>query len=157
MNSPIMLTDKDEIIKRLDFKPYRSIVERQVERFSPAPNEPQNIEITTPWGESLTANAGDYIVSELDTPPADRWPVEANIFEKTYMFTRPGFCTKRALTYLVPLVDVTEGDSEQRVAVHTLEGVVTVKAGDFYLALGVTGEIWPYPKDKVENVMTPAT
>ena len=155
MSNPVVLTDKDELIKRLNFKPYRSIVERHVERFMPAPDEPQNIEIMTPWGESLTANAGDYIVSEMDAPPEDRWPVEADIFEKTYMITRPGFCAKNALTYLVPLVDVTEGDPEQKVAVHTLEGVVTVKAGDFYLALGIKGEIWPYPKDKVENVMIP--
>jgi hypothetical protein len=42
------------------------------------------------------------------------------------------------------------------VTIETLEGPVTVRAGDFYLAKGVKGEVWPYPKDKVHDVMTPA-
>ncbi len=153
MSKPILLKSDDPIIKTLDFKPYRSIVERRVERFSPPPNMPQDIEIATPWGESLTANAGDYLVSELDSPPEDRWPVKASIFEETYIETRPGFCVKSALTMLVPLVDAVGGDAEQEVVVETLEGKVSVRAGDFYLALGVQGEIWPYPKDKVSSVM----
>ncbi len=153
MDDTVLITSQDPIIKTLDFKPYRSIVERRVKRFMPAPAAPQDIEIATPWGESLTANAGDYLVSEIDTPPNDRWPVESSIFEKTYMFTRPGFCVKQALTYLVPLADAIGGDVDQEVVVETLEGMVSVRAGDFYLALGVEGEIWPYPKDKVEKVM----
>ncbi len=153
MSKNILLTSDDPILKTLDFKPYRSTVERRVERFLPPPGNPQDIEIKTPWGEYLTANAGDYLVSELDTPPEDRWPVEANIFEETYIETRPGHCTKRALTMLVPLVDVTDGDPNAKVTVKTLEGLVSVRAGDFYLALGVQGEIWPYPKGKIGKVM----
>ncbi len=153
MSNPILITSQDPIIKTLDFKAYRSTVERRVERFMPAPDAPQDIEIATPWGEFLTANAGDYLVSELDTPPEDRWPVESGIFEKTYMLTRPGYCVKQALTYLVPLVDAVGGDANQEVSVQTLEGLVSVRAGDFYLALGVEGEIWPYPKDKIGTVM----
>lgn len=153
MSDSILLKSDDPIIKTLDFKPYRSIVERRVERFSPPPNQPQAIEIATPWGESLTANAGDYLVSELDASPEDRWPVEAGIFEETYVETRPGYCVKRALTMLVPLVDATGGDPEQQVSIATLEGLVSVRSGNFYLALGVQGEIWPYPKDKVSRVM----
>jgi hypothetical protein len=42
------------------------------------------------------------------------------------------------------------------VTVETMEGPVTVRAGDFYLAKGVQGEIWPYPKEKVENALVPA-
>ena len=156
MKKTVLLTSEDAIIKILDFKPYRSIVERRVEHFLPAPDEPQDIEIATPWGEFLTANAGDYLVSELDTPPEDKWPVEAGIFEKTYMLTRLGYCVKRALTYLVPLIDAVEGNPNQEVNIETLEGIVSVRAGDFYLALGVEGEIWPYPKDKVSTVMAPA-
>ena len=152
MTNKIILKSEDEIIKELNFKSYRSIVERRVERFMPAPNEPQDIEIATPWGESLTANTGDYLISELDAPD-DQWPVEPDIFETTYMITRPGYCVKSALTHLVPLVDAVDGDPDQEVAVDTLEGQVSVRAGDFYLALGVQGEIWPYPKDKVEKVM----
>ena len=157
MSEPILIKSNDPIIKTLDFQPYRSIVERRVERFKPAPNEPQNIEVATPWGESLTANAGDYIVSELEGPPGDRWPVEASIFEATYLETRPGYCVKSALTMLVPLVDAVGGNPNQSVVIETLEGTVSVRAGDFYLALGVQGEIWPYPKDKVEHVMARVT
>ena len=155
MSETILLKSDDPIIKTLDFKAYRSIVERRVERFLPTPDEIQDIEILTPWGEYLTANAGDYLVSELDGPPGDRWPVEAGIFEKTYIETRPGYCIKRALTMLVPLVDAVGGDPNQEVIIETLEGLVSVRAGDFYLALGVQGEIWPYPQDKVDKVMTP--
>lgn len=154
MSAPILITPKDPIIKTLGFKAYRSIVERRVERFMPATNEPQDIEIETPWGESLTANAGDYLISELDAPAQDRWPVEPGIFEATYMITRPGFCVKNALTHLVPLVDAVGGNPDQEVHVETLEGKVSVRAGDFYLAIGVQGEIWPYPKEKVSSVMT---
>ncbi|MBT7072098.1 MAG: hypothetical protein HN560_00335 [Anaerolineae bacterium] len=156
MSDPILLKSNDPIIKTVGFKAYRSIVERRVERFTPAPDEPQDIEISTPWGEFLTANAGDYLVSEMDAPIEDRWPVEASIFEATYIITRPGFCVKNALTHLAPLVDVIGGDADQEVIVETLEGMVSVRAGDFYLALGIQGEIWPYPEDKVSTIMTPA-
>ena len=154
MSDTILIKSDDPIIKNLNFKPYRSIVERRVERFMPAPDEPQSIEIATPWGEFLTAHTGDYSVSEINSLPGDRWPVEASIFEATYFITRPGFCVKKALTHLVPLVDVVDGNPDQEVVVDTLEGLVSVRAGDFYLALGVQGEIWPYPKDKVGRVMT---
>ena len=153
MTDIILITSQDPIIKTLNFKPYRSTVERRVERFIPAPGTPQDIEIATPWGEFLTANAGDYLVSELDTPPEDRWPVESSIFEKTYVLTTPGHCVKKALTYLVPLEDVIGGNVDQEVVVETLEGRVSVRAGDFYLARGVEGEIWPYPEGKVGAVM----
>jgi hypothetical protein len=61
-----------------------------------------------------------------------------------------------ALTELVPLVDVTGGDENEMVTVYTLEGPETVRAGDFYLARGIYGEIWTYPKEKVQSVMKPA-
>jgi hypothetical protein len=41
--------------------------------------------------------------------------------------------------------------------VHTFEGAVTVRAGDFFLAKGVKGEIWPFPKEKVAEMMKPAS
>ena len=152
MADTILLKSKDEIIKNLAFKAYRSTVERYVVRFLPSPKEKQKIEIKTPWGEMLTVSAGDYIVNELDSP-SDRWPVEKNIFEKTYLISRPHYCIKKALTHLVPLVDVVDGNPDQEVRVETLEGIVSVRAGDFYLARGIECEIWPYPKDKVDNVM----
>ena len=155
MTKPVELTALDPIIERLNFKSYKSTVERRFERFSPGPGEPDRKEIPTPWGESLTATAGDYLVSEMDSPD-DRWPVEAEIFEKSYEIVRPGVCVKTAVTKLVPLVDVTDGDANRMVTVYTLEGPETVRAGDFYLARGIHDEIWTYPKDKVQNVMKPA-
>ncbi len=44
---------------------------------------------------------------------------------------------------------------DQKVIVHTLEGDLTVRSGDFYLARGVNGEIWPFPQEKVEQIMVP--
>jgi hypothetical protein len=82
--------------------------------------------------------------------------VAPDIFDQSYVIVRPGFCVKRAITRLVPLSDVTHGDEDLRVTVETLEGPETVRAGDFYLAMGVKGEIWPYPKEKVNEVMEPA-
>ena len=155
MSKPIELTALDPIIDKLNFKSYKSTVERRFERFLPEPGERDSKEIPTPWGESLTATAGDYLVSEMDSPD-DCWPVEAEIFENSYEIIRPGVCVKKAVTRLVPLVDVTGGDADRLVTVYTLEGPETVRAGDFYLARGIHDEIWTYPKDKVQNVMEPA-
>jgi hypothetical protein len=37
-----------------------------------------------------------------------------------------------------------------------MEGAETVWAGNFYLARGVRGEIWPYPQEKIKEVFVPA-
>ena len=155
MNKTVRITPEDAILKQLEFKPYRSTVERRCERFLPGPGEPERIEIATPWGESLTAKPGDYLVSELDKPD-DTWPVDGEVFEKTYLIARPGICIKKAITELVPLVDATGGDPDQRVTIQTMEGEETVRAGDFYLARGVKGEIWAYPREKIGTIMIPA-
>lgn len=55
----------------------------------------------------------------------------------------------------MPLTDITGGDEEQQVTIETMEGPETVRAGDFYLAKGVKGELWPYPKEKINDVMVP--
>jgi len=154
MSKPIEITALDPIIDKLEFKSYKSTVQRRFERFLPGPNEPQQRDIPTPWGEALTATRGDYLVSEMDNPD-DRWPVEAEIFENSYEIVGPGVCVKKAVTNLAPLVDLTDGDADQMVTVYTLEGPETVRAGDFYLARGIHDEIWTYPKDKVINVMKP--
>lgn len=155
MTDPVKITALDPVIDKLNFKAYKSTVERCFERFLPGPGEPETQEIPTPWGESLTAKSGDYLVSEMDSQN-DRWPVDAEIFENSYEIVRPGVCVKTALTNLVPLVDVTDGDPDQMVTVYTLEGPETVRAGDFYLARGIHDEIWTYPEDKVKNVLKPA-
>ena len=155
MNEPIVITSTDSILQTLPFKAYRSKVERRVIPFMPAPNEAQSMEIKTPWGTVLTARSGDFLVSEVDTPN-DFWPIDPQIFEESYVLLRPGYCVKKAVTLLTPLTDITDGDPDAQVSIVTLEGTETVRAGDFYLAMGVTGEVWPYPKEKIEQVMIPA-
>jgi hypothetical protein len=151
---PLTITSSDSTLAKLNFKPYRSKVERRVVPFFPAPNEPQSMEIVTPWGTELTARKGDFLISEVDTPD-DYWPVNPVIFEESYVIIRPGYCVKKAITLLVPLTEITH-DPEREVTVVSLEGPETVRAGDFYLAKGIKGEIWPYPKEKINDVMMPA-
>lgn len=153
MTQPLVITSDHPILESLNFKPYRSTVERRVLPFLPAPEQAQTMEIKTPWGAVLTANRGDFLVSEVETPD-DYWPVDPAIFEESYVIIRPGYCVKKAVTLLAPLTDAT-GDPGQQVTVVTLEGEVTVKAGDFYLARGVKGEVWPYPREKVGDMMMP--
>ena len=154
MNDPLNITSTDPILSKLNFKPFRSKVERRVVPFLPAPNEPQTLEINTPWGTQLTARKGDFLVSEVATPN-DYWPIDAVIFEESYVIVRPGYCVKKAITWLTPLTDITH-DPDKKVTVVTLEGPETVRAGDFYLAKGIRGEIWPYPIEKIDDVMVPA-
>jgi len=154
MSESIIITSQDPVIATLNFKPYRNVVERRVVPFLPELNEAQTAEINTPWGMQLTVKRGDFLISEMDAPD-DFWPIDAQIFDESYEIIRPGVCVKRALTLLVPLTDVTGGDESQQVTVVTLEGLETVPAGDFYLAKGVMGEIWPYPKEKANTVMMP--
>lgn len=154
MSNPLIITSSDSILSTLNFKPYRNKVERRVVPFLPTPDEPQSMEIHTPWGAQLTARKGDFLISEVATPN-DYWPIDPVIFDESYVITRPGFCAKNAITLLVPLTDVT-GDPDEQVTVVSLEGAETVRAGDFYLAKGIKGEIWPYPKEKIKDVMVPA-
>jgi hypothetical protein len=153
MTNPLIITSSDPILSTLNFKPYRSKVERRVVPFLPGPDEPQSMEINTPWGGQLTARKGDFLVSEIATPN-DYWPIDPVIFEESYIITRPGFCAKKAITELVPLTEIT-GDPDRQVTVVSIEGAETVRAGDFYLARGVRGEIWSYPKGKINEVFMP--
>lgn len=155
MTEPLEIKSDDTLLEKLDFKPYRNTMIRRVVPFLPAPHEPQTMEVKTPWGSVLTVKSGDMLISELDAP-GDAWPIDARIFDETYMITGPGICIKRAITLIVPLVDVTGGDEDRMVTVHTLEGPETVRAGDFFLAKGVKGEIWPCTKEKVAKTMRPA-
>jgi len=154
MSDPDVIKSTDPILSKLNFKPYRSKVERRVVPFLPSPHEPQTMEINTPWGAQLTARKGDFLVSEVDKP-YDYWAVDPVIFEESYVITRPGFCAKKAITLLVPLTELA-ADPNKQLTIMTLEGPETVRVGDFYLAKGVKGEIWPYPKEKIHEVMMPA-
>jgi hypothetical protein len=153
MAEPLLITSKDPILDKLDFKPYRSKVERRVVPFFPAPHEPQTMDIDTPWGTRLTARKGDFLISEVDTPE-DYWAIDPVIFDESYEIIRPGYCVKKAVTLLAPLTDLT-GDPDRLVKVVTMEGDETVRAGDFYLAKGIKGEIWPYPREKIKDVLAP--
>lgn len=154
MREPLLITSTDPILETLHLKPYRSTVERRVVPFFPAPDEPQTMEINTPWGMQITARKGDFLVSEVETPE-DYWPIDPVIFEGSYEIVRPGYCIKKAITLLVPLTEIT-GDPDREVTIVTMEGAETVRAGDFYLARGIKGEIWPYPREKVGTIMMPA-
>src|SRR5574339_698492 len=115
MSKPLTITSRDAILEKVNFKPYRSKVERRVVPFFPAPSEPQTMEITTPWGGQLTAHKGDFLVSEIATPN-DFWSIDPVIFEESYVITRPGFCVKKAVTLLVPLTEIT-GNPDAQVTV----------------------------------------
>ncbi|MBL8062428.1 MAG: hypothetical protein JNK32_05375 [Anaerolineales bacterium] len=154
MTEPFVLTSDDPLINRLNFKSFRNSMIRRVVPFIPEPGQPQTMHVMTPWGSELTAKSGDMLISELDKPE-DFWPIDSVIFDETYIVVKPGLCIKRAVTLIVPLADVVGGDEDRMVTVHTLEGPETVRAGDFYLAKGVKGEIWPYPKEKVLKTMRP--
>ena len=154
MSEPIVITSDDSILRTLDFRPYRNKVERRVIPFLPGPGESQTLEVNTPWGAQLTAKYGDFLVSEVDQPN-DFWPIDPVIFEESYVIIRPGYCVKKAITLLAPLTDITN-DPDRQVTVVSLEGPETVRAGDFYLAKGIKGEVWPYPKEKINEVMLPA-
>ena len=151
---PLVITSGDSRLNTLNFKPFRSKVERRVVPYFPGPDDPQTMQINTPWGTQLTARKGDFLISEIETPD-DYWAIDPVIFEESYIIIRPGYCVKKAVTLLVPLTDLT-GDPDRLVTVVTLEGDETVRAGDFYLAKGVKGEIWPYPKEKIHTVLMPA-
>ena len=152
-SEPLVITSSDSVLKTLNFKPYRSKVERRVVPFFPGPRESQTMEINTPWGTQLTARKGDFLVSEIETPD-DYWSVDPVIFEESYDIVRPGYCVKKAVTLLVPLTEITH-DPDRLVTVVTLEGEETVRAADFFLAKGIKDEIWPYPKEKISTVLMP--
>lgn len=156
MKEPVVLMSGDSILNSLKFEPYRSMLTRRVRPFTPGDDEPQIMELLTPWGAKLTAKKGDLLISELDRPD-DIWPINADIFDDSYLILEPGLCIKRAVTLLVPLTDVTDGDEDEMVTIHTLEGIEVVRAGDFLLAKGIKGEIWPYPKAKAAEIMKPAS
>jgi hypothetical protein len=149
MGELLHVTSKSKFLKLLNFKPYRSRNSRKAVQFSPEPDEPQSLDIQTPWGETLTTKPGDYLVSEI-SDPEDTWPVQQSIFEQTYVETKPGLFVKRAEVMLVPLSDLTD-NPDTEVAVQTIEGELIVRAGDFYLARGIEGEIWPIPAEKVKT------
>ena len=80
--------------------------------------------------------------------------MQKDIFDTTYNRTRNNTYIKSASVLLVPLTQIT-GNPDEEVIIYTLEGPVTVRSGDFYLAQGIEKEIWPIPKDKVGTELIP--
>ena len=104
-------------------------------------------------GGVLTGKYGDFLASEWDDPD-EKWVVEKEIFKMSYQEVEEGIYRKKATVDLVPLTDVTR-DPDQFMIVHSLKGPLTVRAGEFYLARGVKGEIWPVSKEHIRNSMEP--
>jgi len=151
MIETINIKSDDSILKHIKFKVYSYKDERVAKQFMPDPDEPQTQELQTSWGDTLTMKKGDYIVSDT-TNPGDSWPVEKDIFEKSHEETVPGtgYFKKVSLVSLVPLTIFTDGNPDTLVTVHSLEGPETVPAGNYHLAKGIKGEIWPFPNNKIE-------
>ncbi|MFZ5855412.1 MAG: hypothetical protein ACOYZ6_01150 [Chloroflexota bacterium] len=154
MDEPLIVKSDDPILERLHFKAYRAARERRMVPFLPEEGQPQTLVIKTRGGRILTAKRGDILVSELDTPQYV-WPVDPVIFEASYEVVRTGVCIKRDITWLAPLTELTDGNPDREVTVVSLEGASTVRAGDYYLAKGVAGEIWAYDAKKVGKIMKP--
>jgi hypothetical protein len=155
MTKPLIVKSDDPILERLHFKAYRAAMERRMVPFLPEEGQPQTLVIKTLGGRILTAKRGDILVSEMDTPQYV-WPVDPLIFEASYEVIRPGVCIKRDITWLAPLTELTDGNPDREVTVVSLEGASTVRAGDYYLAKGVAGEIWAYDAKKIGKIMKPA-
>jgi len=137
----------------LDFKPYRYTTRRRAKQFLPGRGHPQTTEVKTPWGGTLTAKKGDYLVHEYGNPD-NQWVVAKDIFEVTYQELESGIYQKIAAVELAPLTQITH-DPDQEITIHSLEGPLIVKAGDYYLARGIEGEIWPIPNGDIMRDMEP--
>jgi len=151
MANPIEIRSSDALLQQLAFKKYRYTTKRRAEQFLPDTEQPQTMDVETRWGGILTGKYGDFLVSELDDQD-EQWVVEKEIFEISYQEVEVGIYTKKATVDLVPLTDVTR-DPDQLVTVYSLEGPLTVRAGGFYLARGVKGEIWLVSQEHNKNSM----
>ncbi len=152
MINPLVIRSDDKILSSVKYTIYGFRDKRVAKQFLPKPDEPQTQEVHTSWGDTLTAKRGDYFVSDAGNPE-DSWIVERKIFEQSYQEEEPGsgIFKKIAAVALVPLTELTGGDPDQLVTIHSLEGALTVRAGDFHLARGIKGEIWPFPSEKVDE------
>jgi hypothetical protein len=156
METPIEIKSDDPILENIEFKFFGYRDSRLAKQFLPDPDMPQTTSIQSPWGFSLTAKRGDYIVWDVANPD-DIWTVNQEIFEGSHSEETPGtgIFHKHAMVALVPLLAFTKGDPDKFVTIYTLEGPQTVPAGIFHLARGIKGEIWPFPSEKIEMSLYP--
>ena len=120
----------------------------------PKPNQPPvrarraeaDCTVSTSQGDMRARGGLDYIVTyDLD----DHSVVRAEIFERTYEPLGGGLYRKRSdikLRYFT---------LDRPVLVHTLEGDQKAAAGD-WIVQGVTGELWPVPREKALRKYDPA-
>jgi len=153
MAAQVEIRADDPVIQKVNFKTYRYTTRREADQFCPDPDESQTKVVKTPWDDELTAHSGDYLVHEQGQPE-DQWVVEKDIFEDTYENIEQGTYVKKSTVELAPLTALTQ-DPDQEVKIHSREGVLTVRAGDYFLAKGSQEEIWPISNDKVEQNMEP--
>ncbi len=143
MSKPLVITSSDLLLEHFAIETFISGAELgdgRIVPFFPRPGANLKPWISIlPGVTELTAQKGDFLISEVDAPN-DYWPIDPVIFEESYVIIRPGYCVKSAITLLVPLTDITNGAEDQMVTVISLEGPLTVRAGDFYLAKGIKGE-----------------
>lgn len=142
-NLPYYLSSDAPILRELPFRKVRYKQIRCASQFFPGPGEPQEMTLHTNWGGELTVKVGDFLVHPQDDPD-NVWPVARTIFEQTYEALGGGRFQKSVLTEIIPLEQITQ-DPNQFVIVKSLEGELRVRSGDFYLARGTQGEIWPIP------------
>lgn len=152
MDTSINIKSDDPILKNIQFEYYGYRDRRLAKQYLPEPDMPQTKSIQTPWGFTLTAKRGDYIVCDAANPD-DTWTVDREIFEQSHSEEEPGsgVFRKVVMVALVPLIAFTGGNPDQFVTVYSLEGPQTVRAGVFHLAQGIKGEIWPFPSEKIEK------
>lgn len=93
----------------------------------------EDSEWTSPGGEVLHADAGDWWVSDGG---ADRWSVASPIFSATYEHLAGDEYRKTA--------PVTAVQIDEPFTVQTLEGDASGEAGD-WLVCNPSGECWPVP------------
>jgi hypothetical protein len=75
MRKPMKIQANSPTLKMLHFRPYRyQGAERQAEQFIPD-DDASVKQVQTPWGGTLTAEPGDYIVQDANNPD-DAWVVK---------------------------------------------------------------------------------
>ena len=105
----------------------------------------EDSEWTSPGGDVLHADAGDWWVSDGG---ADRWSVSSPIFVATYENLGGDEYRKTAL--------VTAVQIDESFAVQTLEGFASGEPGD-WLVCNPAGECWPVQADVFTRRYTPAS
>lgn len=149
---PYYLSSDSPILKEIPFRKVRYHQIRHAYQFLPGPSAPQEMVIHTSWGGELTAQAGDFIVHPLDDPD-NLWPVSKDIFLETYQAVGSGAFQKKSVTEIIALDQITQ-DPDRLVIVKSLEGDLKVRSGDFYLARGSQGEIWPIPIKSCDAIIS---